>query len=253
MLLTNNEEVASMFVDLLCLYEPPLVLPFLQGNDAYNVDVCLQHCLSHGVGDGAAFLLERRGDVHGALKMHLESLDRANRRLATSIIESHDGAGHALQAAKASLNAAASLCLRCSQDLHDSRSTNRLWFDVLDTYIALVRELRHQQHEDEIREGVVAAQKMLASLMEEFVGLMASGGVPLSTIADVLVAKHGGDRFGDFRSTMMGLMGACTFEVTMLKSASRIMGADGADILRRGYRLCSLPAGHIVSEQTEDS
>lgn len=35
--------------------------------------------------DGAAFLLERRGDVHSALNIYIQTLDRANRQLATAV------------------------------------------------------------------------------------------------------------------------------------------------------------------------
>ncbi|KAL4426026.1 hypothetical protein ABPG75_010042 [Micractinium tetrahymenae] len=83
--LLSDMRVANLYVRLLCLYEPRSVLPYLQSHDAYGVDECLQHCLEHRVQDGAAFLLERRGDVHSALKIYIQTLDRANRQLAAAV------------------------------------------------------------------------------------------------------------------------------------------------------------------------
>ena len=61
------------------------MLPYLQSHDSYGVDECLQSCLEHSVQDGAAFLLERRGDVRSALTIHIQGLDAANRALAGAV------------------------------------------------------------------------------------------------------------------------------------------------------------------------
>lgn len=37
------------------------------------------------VQDGAAFLLERRGDMHGALRIHIQALDQANKDLVAAV------------------------------------------------------------------------------------------------------------------------------------------------------------------------
>jgi hypothetical protein len=45
--------------------------------------------------------------------------------------------------------------------------------------------------------------------------------------------------FGDFKTTLVGLLGACSYELTMLRSASKSIGNDGVDMLSCGYRECS--------------
>lgn len=44
------------------------------------------------------------------------------------------------------------------------------------------------------------------------------------------------------QSTLLGLLGACNFELSILRCANRVMGSDGARILSGGYRQCSRPA-----------
>ena len=70
--LLSDARVADLFVKLLCQFEPGSVLPFLQSHDSYSVDESLRHCLAHGAQAGAAFLLERRGDVQSALRIYVE-------------------------------------------------------------------------------------------------------------------------------------------------------------------------------------
>ena len=56
------------------------------------------------VQDGAAFLLERRGDVHSALRIHIQNLDRTNRQLVAAV---RDGQLDLAQAAAEAVAAAA--------------------------------------------------------------------------------------------------------------------------------------------------
>jgi hypothetical protein len=85
--LLNNKGVSSLYVRLLCRFQPNDVLPFLQAHDTYNVDECLKHCIDHGAREAAAFLLERKGDVQAALKMYLEQVDVANTALVVVVKE----------------------------------------------------------------------------------------------------------------------------------------------------------------------
>ncbi|KAL4418863.1 hypothetical protein ABPG77_002930, partial [Micractinium sp. CCAP 211/92] len=113
--LLADMRVANLYLRLLCQYEPRSVLPYLQSHDAYGVDECLQHCLEYGVQDGAAFLLERRGDVHSALNIYIQTLDRANRQLATAVRGGQldlAAAAAAAVAAEADSSAAGSLAAR---------------------------------------------------------------------------------------------------------------------------------------------
>lgn len=43
------------------------------------------------------------------------------------------------------------------------------------------------------------------------------------------------------QSTLLGLLSACAFELSILRCASRVMGSDGVRILSKGYTACSRP------------
>lgn len=79
--LISDSKISSIYVRLLCNHRPNNVIKFLAANDSYDVDECLKYCLEGGIHDGAALLLERRGDVQGALRLHLDRVKIADRNL----------------------------------------------------------------------------------------------------------------------------------------------------------------------------
>jgi hypothetical protein len=67
------------------------------------------HALHFLLQDGAAYLLERRGDVQSALKIYIQNLDRANRNLVEAVQSGKlDLAGAAAAAAAAAAAGAGS-------------------------------------------------------------------------------------------------------------------------------------------------
>ncbi|CAM9876731.1 unnamed protein product, partial [Phaeothamnion confervicola] len=50
------------------------VYPYLSTHDNYSLDECLSLCQAAGITDATAYLLERGGDVGGALRLTLRTL-----------------------------------------------------------------------------------------------------------------------------------------------------------------------------------
>lgn len=70
--LMNDSSTSSLYLKLLCSFEPSSVLEFLKSNDSYDLDVCLSHCLECNLLQPAAYILERKGDIAGAVELHIE-------------------------------------------------------------------------------------------------------------------------------------------------------------------------------------
>jgi hypothetical protein len=134
-----------------------------------------------GVGDAAAFLLERRGDVRGALDIYLRAVDAANAELIEAGKRGRLGMEGAvgkreMVAARSAMQAALAMCLRFSQDhagdplpspssslvhsldLHQQHNgaveginkkrrhpAHALWFAVLERYVVTARSLRVEE------------------------------------------------------------------------------------------------------------
>ena len=80
-----NEATHEHYVGLLCRFAPHDVLEYLQAHDTYRVDVCLALCEEHHIKDATAYLLERTGNMGGALALLLEALDVTLHTLASAI------------------------------------------------------------------------------------------------------------------------------------------------------------------------
>ncbi|KAF4324050.1 hypothetical protein BBO99_00002310 [Phytophthora kernoviae] len=72
----DDPAVQERFVRLLCEFEPAGVFPYLESHDSYKVDACLRLCKEFVITDAEAYLLERTGDVTGALTLILQSLEQ---------------------------------------------------------------------------------------------------------------------------------------------------------------------------------
>lgn len=64
---TLSPQDVSAFLHLLARFSPHRLYPFLLAHPSAAVDGCLPLCLERGIVDAAALLLERQGDLHGAL------------------------------------------------------------------------------------------------------------------------------------------------------------------------------------------
>ncbi|KAL4164285.1 hypothetical protein KRP22_004152 [Phytophthora ramorum] len=74
--IADDPAVQERFVRLLCEFEPAGVFPYLESHDSYKVDACLRLCKEFAITDAEAYLLERTGDVTGALTLILQSLEQ---------------------------------------------------------------------------------------------------------------------------------------------------------------------------------
>ena len=145
-----------------------------------------------------------------------------------------------------------------------------VWLEVLHRYLAIIKRLREDMRtatteaidvttatntpQSNIGEASVAQivdlstplerlnalEAVFTSFLEEVIGQMA-GHVPLQSIATAVIDEYGKDAFGDFRTTLLSLLGVCNFELSILRCASRVTGSDTVALLQQGYKECMRP------------
>ena len=74
--LTFTPRMHEQYVRLLCQFDPSAVLPHLELSMDYSIEAVLRLCQEKGIDDASAYLLERTGDVSGALELMLRALDK---------------------------------------------------------------------------------------------------------------------------------------------------------------------------------
>ena len=86
--LTFSPRMHEAYVKLLCQFDQHAVLPHLTSHHDYNIESVLRLCQERGIDDASAYLLERTGDVSGALELMLKSVDKRVRDLRV-YVEAH--------------------------------------------------------------------------------------------------------------------------------------------------------------------
>ncbi|XP_057533278.1 uncharacterized protein LOC130811119 isoform X2 [Amaranthus tricolor] len=254
-----TDDIVELYLELLCKFEPDSVLKFLDTFENYRVDQCLQLCQEYGVVDASAFLLERVGDVGSALLLTLSGLNDKFMMLDSALKSMTSGVAkpaHKYLAAASKLkevqditkilHACIGLCQRNSPRL-DPEESESLWFHLLDSFCKPVlmsqgnykSGILTQSSSDKDNTEVNAitwrvhdTQKyapILKGLFSQFVKEVVEGMigyVRLLSIMTKFLADNGSQEFGDFKLTILGMLGTYSFERRILDTAKCLIEDD---------------------------
>ncbi|XP_071937451.1 uncharacterized protein [Coffea arabica] len=253
-----TDEVTEQYLELLCRYERESVRKFLETFESYRVENCLRLCQEYGIVDAASFLLERVGDVGSALMLILSGLNEKFIVLEASIGPSDSRPKHFNSILKEEevndildiLHSCIGLCQRNSPRL-DPHESEYLWFQLLDSFClplmdscsSKTRSIHQQDmevlevkqdHEDDCiikwkisksHKNAYILKKLLSLFIREIVEGMI-GYVHLPTIMLKLLSDNGSQEFGDFKPTILGMLGTYDFERRILDTAKSLIEDD---------------------------
>ncbi|KAJ6807507.1 vacuolar protein sorting-associated protein 8-like protein [Iris pallida] len=264
-----TDEMAELYLELLCQYERKLVLKFLETFENYRLEHCLRLCQEYGVTDAAAFLLERVGDVGGALVLVMTGLHEKI-DLLVAATENKCSEKHSSKFTEAEqfvsilnltevicvrdvLHASIGLCQRNTQRLNPQESES-LWFRLLDSFSEPLRRfccsketVESQNHPYQLSstsDTKVDSEKSLSRwrfpklnnptrilrrLFSQFVGEIIegmAGFIPLPEIMAKLLSDNGNQEFGDFKLTILGMLGSYGYERRILDTAKSLIEDD---------------------------
>ncbi|KAJ8566117.1 hypothetical protein K7X08_030594 [Anisodus acutangulus] len=261
-----TDEMTELYIELLCRYERKSVLRFLETFESYRVERCLHLCQEYGVVDAAAFLLERVGDIGSAIFLVISSLNEKFILLDTAVESEHcDTAPEHFKAILSKnevtdildiLRTCIGLCQRNSPRL-DPDEAESLWFQLLDSFCEPLMDshdhskIRYKEEEC-VQEGKQACKiqwkvskshrnahilrKLLSVFIKEIVEGMI-GYVSLPRIILKLLSDNETQEFGDFKPTILGMLGTYVFERRILDTAKSLIEEDtysSLSVLKRG-------------------
>jgi len=204
------------FVDLLCTYEPTQVLKYLTDRDGlFPVDEVLEICKRHKVFDAVAFLLERTGDIPGALEVILDVLK---------------GNQDTFQAKRSIVQAAVQMCERNEITDLDRDQAESLWFTVLDQVSDLA-------HTDESHESIEAKSALLRTVLD---------GMMKYVSAARIISKTNSSSSGQLGHTVKCMAETRAIEQSMLQTVQRIATHDLHHLVQTSHN--SLARGNSVAD-----
>jgi len=237
------------YLSLMARLHPEMVYEYLSTHDSYRAEDALKLCQDYDIADASAYLLERMGNVSGALQLILQTLEgrmmslkRTIRGMGVDVFRQrstrHFLNGNNRESASAELPSkqekevegvkrilvvALDLCERNSGTFATrSEQGSQLWFNVLDRLINAKGFLRLSKEQPE-HAKVMAA--VLSELLRLTMQRMVSN-VPLPDLVRKVTADHSGSRLGDLREMVESLLETYGFELTVFSGAADVFHQD---------------------------
>nr|XP_020479091.1 vacuolar protein sorting-associated protein 8 homolog [Monopterus albus] len=222
-------DLHELLLDLLCRFAPQQLLSFLQTSQHYRLEEAIQITEKYHHNDATAYLLEKKGDVHGSFAVLLEMLKERLSLFTAECdrgVEGGDGRQDEeegnqesiLTKVKDSLNEIIALCHRSSHNL-DQHQREVLWFPLLETMMAsrkLVKGL-HAKHTSEVLKELT--MKVL-NCMSSFISLPA---IIQRILQDPVYGKG---KLAEIQGLILGMLDTFNYEQTLLETTTALLNHD---------------------------
>eukprot|EP00985_Skeletonema_marinoi_P020986 scaffold12631_cov133-Skeletonema_marinoi.AAC.6 len=265
--LTSNHH--HKYLTLMANFQPDRVYQYLSTNQSYRLKDALELCQKRKIADASAYLLERMGDVSGALQLMLQTLDtrlvtlrniflendakcqsfgsrRAfNTKLSTLQNEVTEKEKNSL---KQILSAVLDLCERNKND-HVTLENERgplLWFHVLDRLVNAKSMLRDPK--DSSQHLSASISTMLSELLLMTMQRMMPN-VSLYDLLHKITKDHAQSDLGEFREMLVSMLKTYSSELDVCSNAVDVMYHDISHMSMEKKRL--KVQGSLVQECPE--
>ena len=225
----RSKATANLYLRLLCRFEPDGVLSFLKVNDSYDIDECLQYCSMHMIHTASAYLLERKGDLHGAFDVYLREICSLNAQLSDKGFAEMS----LLHQADEACELAISVCIRSCEG-RQGKSVRRkeqvlesLWYKLAITYAKAYRDAKSHLLSPEGR-------KPLLGYIEKVVGTAAPYLDP-QLMAIYIIEEFQDIPLGELREVVHVLMLVSSFEHKTSKLTENISSQECLESIRNSY------------------
>jgi hypothetical protein len=237
-------DYCELYVDLICVSEPKKILYFLKtslSDYSYRVDKCLNICRKREVWDGAAYLLEKSGQIEAAFSLNLEKMSSLIKDLQKRLESLSDRELNGLKSTiDAHLISIVQLCQRNSNSL-SVPVKEKIWFELYDLIMNPIRSLfihpsieallldenitvvqSKAKNENAIKLRLDETKVFFKELGSYIINSMV-GYLNLTTIIDKIICDplYGASNFGDIKDLMCKMLEMCSYEQTLLTKCSR--------------------------------
>lgn len=234
-----------IYLGSMARFRPDEVYQYLINNNDYRLNDALKICRDGNITDASAYLLERSGDVSGALNLMLQKLDSRTTLLRAVLQSSYSSLaceskkmshiGYKLRqnetvnkeisSMKQILSAILDLCER-NKDDHLVLGNERgplLWFHVLDRLVDAKSILCSSKDfgEDISKELSIVLGELLLLTMQRMIP-----NVSIYELMHKVTTDHAGRNLGEFREMLIGMLKTYRSELIVLSSAVDVMFND---------------------------
>uniref|UniRef100_A0A8C5TSH0 VPS8 subunit of CORVET complex n=1 Tax=Malurus cyaneus samueli TaxID=2593467 RepID=A0A8C5TSH0_9PASS len=215
--------ITEQFIELLCQYSPDQVLETLKVLEYCRLEETIQITQKHQLHEASSYLLEKKGDIHGAFLVMLERLQSK-----LLMLTQDDGTEPSLlENIEDTLMKTISLCQRNSHSL-DQQQREALWFPLLEAMMSPQKSSGSSQ---------CPYSESLKSLTMQVLNNMAAF-IALPSILQRILQDpvYGKGKLGEIQGLVLGMLDTFNYEQTLLETTTSLLNHD------LHWSLCNLRA-----------
>ncbi|XP_061600704.1 vacuolar protein sorting-associated protein 8 homolog isoform X1 [Cololabis saira] len=216
-----DQEIHELLLDLLCRFDPQQLLNFLHTSQHYRLEEAIQIAEKYHCNEATAYLLEKKGDIHGAFAQLLQILKERLHVLTSEGEEPAERRGEedgdpARTRLQDCLKNIISFCNRTCQNL-DQQQRKELWFPLLDTMMVSQKEMKEPRHSSE---GLKKMTLEVLNSMSIFISLPA---IIQQILQDPLYGKG---KLAEIQGLILGMLDTFSYEQTLLETTTSLLNHD---------------------------
>uniref|UniRef100_A0A2K5NYR7 Vacuolar protein sorting-associated protein 8 homolog n=1 Tax=Cercocebus atys TaxID=9531 RepID=A0A2K5NYR7_CERAT len=225
-LLQISPSITEQFIELLCQFNPTQVIETLQVLECYRLEETIQITQKYQLHEVTAYLLEKKGDIHGAFLIMLE-------RLQSKLWEiTHQGENTkedpSLKDVEDTMVETIALCQRNSHNLNQQQR-EALWFPLLEAMMAPQKlsssAIPHLHSE--------ALKSLTMQVLNSMAAFIALPSILQRILQDPVYGKG---KLGEIQGLILGMLDTFNYEQTLLETTTSLLNQD------LHWSLCNLRA-----------
>uniref|UniRef100_A0A8D2NYE9 Vacuolar protein sorting-associated protein 8 homolog n=1 Tax=Zosterops lateralis melanops TaxID=1220523 RepID=A0A8D2NYE9_ZOSLA len=221
--------ITEQFIELLCQYSPDQVLETLKVLEYCRLEETIEITQKYQLHEASSYLLEKKGDIHGAFLVMLEV--QYSQILNVALLPCHQHGGLSepslLENIEDTLVKTIALCQRNSHSL-DQQQREALWFPLLEAMMSPQKSSGSSQ---------CPYSESLKSLTMQVLNNMAAF-IALPSILQRILQDpvYGKGKLGEIQGLVLGMLDTFNYEQTLLETTTSLLNHD------LHWSLCNLRA-----------
>uniref|UniRef100_A0A8C3N371 Uncharacterized protein n=1 Tax=Geospiza parvula TaxID=87175 RepID=A0A8C3N371_GEOPR len=216
--------VTEQFIELLCQYSPDQVLETLKVLECCRLEETIQITQKHQLHEASSYLLEKKGDIHGAFLVMLESK-------LLMLTQDDETEPSLLENIEDTLMKTIALCQRNSHSL-DQQQREALWFPLLEAMMSPQKSSGSSQCPHSECE-YFALKSLTMQVLNNMAAFIALPSILQRILQDPVYGKG---KLGEIQGLVLGMLDTFNYEQTLLETTTSLLNHD------LHWSLCNLRA-----------
>uniref|UniRef100_A0A8D2P029 Vacuolar protein sorting-associated protein 8 homolog n=1 Tax=Zosterops lateralis melanops TaxID=1220523 RepID=A0A8D2P029_ZOSLA len=208
--------ITEQFIELLCQYSPDQVLETLKVLEYCRLEETIEITQKYQLHEASSYLLEKKGDIHGAFLVMLERLQTE-----PSLLENIED----------TLVKTIALCQRNSHSL-DQQQREALWFPLLEAMMSPQKSSGSSQCPYSECE-YFALKSLTMQVLNNMAAFIALPSILQRILQDPVYGKG---KLGEIQGLVLGMLDTFNYEQTLLETTTSLLNHD------LHWSLCNLRA-----------